>query len=140
MRERTMSDIIRDQRPLSMRPEASVAEACEAMHKRRVGAVLVTEPGDRLIGIFTGRDAVRCLAQGCDARHTALRQVMTTKPVTMTPDQQAMDALRLLDNCGFRHLPVCQDGRVRGVVSRYDFRALEHARLDEESGFFEVLR
>lgn len=140
MRERTMAEIIRDQRPLSMRPEATVAEACAAMYQRRIGAVLVTKPGDHLVGIFTGRDAVRCLAQGCDARHSKLRDVMTADPVTLAPDQSAIEALRLLDNCGFRHLPVCRDGKVVGIVSRYDFRAMEHARLDEETGFFEVLR
>lgn len=140
MRERTMAEIVRDQRPLMMGPDATVAEACAAMHQRRVGAVLVVEEGDRLVGIFTGRDAVRCLAEGCDAAHTRLRQVMTRNPVTLAPEQSAMDALRLLDNCGFRHLPVCRDGRVCGIVSRYDFRAQEHARLDEETGFFEILR
>ena len=140
MRERTMADIIRDQRPLSMRADATVAEACAAMHARRVGAVLVTDPGGQLAGIFTGRDAVRCLAQGCDARHTRLRETMTAKPVTLRPDQSAMEALRLLDDCGFRHLPVCRDGKVVGIVSRYDFRAMEQARLDQETGFFELLR
>lgn len=140
MRERTMAEIIRDQRPLSMRPDASVAEACAAMHRRRVGAVLVTGPGEHLAGIFTGRDAVRCLAQGCDARHAKLREVMTADPVTLAPEQSAIEALRLFDNCGFRHLPICRDGKVVGIVSRYDFRAMEHARLDEETGFFEVLR
>ncbi len=140
MRERTMAEIIRTQHPLALPPETTVAEACEAMHRRRVGAVLVTEPGERLVGIFTGRDAVRCLARGLDAAHTPLRQVMTANPVTLAPDQPAMEALRLLDDCGFRHLPVCRDGKVCGIVSRYDFRAMEHARLDEESGFFEVLR
>ena len=139
MHDRTMAEIIRDQRPLALGPDATVAEACAAMHKRRVGAVLVVEEGDRLAGIFTGRDAVRCLAEGCDAK-TRLGQVMTRGPVTLAPEQHAMDALRLLDNCGFRHLPVCRDGQVCGIVSRYDFRAQEHARLDEETGFFEMLR
>lgn len=140
MRNRAMAEIIRDQRSLMMRPEATVAAACAAMHRRRVGAVLVVEAGDRLVGIFTGRDAVRCLAEGGDAAQTRLDRVMTRNPLTLTPDQQAMDALRLLDNCGFRHLPICRDGRVCGIVSRYDFRAMEHARLDEETGFFEILR
>jgi CBS domain-containing protein len=65
---------------------------------------------------------------------------MTADPVTLTPEQSAIEALRLLDNGGFRHLPICRDGKVAGIVSRYDFRAMEHARLDDETGFFEVLR
>jgi len=140
MHDRTMAEIIRDQQPLSMQADATVAEACAAMHRRRVGAVLVTDPGGQLAGIFTGRDAVRCLAQGCDARHARLREVMTADPVTLTPEQSAMEALRLLDDCGFRHLPICRDRKAVGIVSRYDFRAMEHARLNEETGFFEVLR
>jgi len=135
-----MAEIVRDQRPLAMGPNATVAEACATMHKRRVGAVLVVEQGDRLVGIFTGRDAVRCLAEGCDAAHTPLARVMTRNPVTLAPDQHAIGALRLFNDGGFRHLPICRDGRVCGIVSRYDFRAMEHARLDEETRFFEVLR
>jgi CBS domain-containing protein len=140
MQDRTMGEIVRDQRPLSMGPDATVQEACAAMHQRRVGAVLVVEDGDRLAGIFTGRDAVRMLAERRDARTTRLRDVMTRGPVTLPPEGHAMDALRLLSDCGFRHLPVCREGRVVGIVSRYDFRAREHGRLDEETGFFEILR
>ncbi len=140
MHDRTMAEIVRDQRPLAIGPDATVAEACAAMHKRRVGAVLVVEGGDRLLGIFTGRDAVRCLAEGCDAVHTPVSQVMTRNPITLKPEQDAMEALRLFDNCGFRHLPICRDGQVCGIVSRYDFRAREHARLDDETKFFEILR
>jgi CBS domain-containing protein len=141
MHERSMGEIVRDQDPLALGPEATVAAACAAMHQRRVGAVLVVEDGDRLAGIFTGRDAVRCLAEGRDAKRTKLRQVMTADPVTLAPERRAMDALRLMHDGGFRHLPVRRpDGRVCGIVLRYDFRAREHARLDEETGYFEVLR
>lgn len=140
MQDRTGAQIVRSQDPLSMPPGASVAEACAAMHRRRVGAVLVVEHGDRLVGIFTGRDAIRCLAEGLDGGSTPLQQVMTRDPVTLSPEQHALDALRILDDAGFRHLPVCRDGRVLGIVSRYDFRAMEHARLNEENRFFEILR
>ncbi|MDN3568283.1 CBS domain-containing protein [Paeniroseomonas aquatica] len=140
MHQRTIGEIARDRRPLTKAPEATVAEACAAMHQRRVGAVLVVNPAGELLGIFTGRDAVRCLAEGCDATHTPLRQVMTHRPVTLAPHHHAIDALRLFTDGGFRHLPVCEDGKVSGIVSRYDFRAQEHARLDEETGYFEILR
>lgn len=140
MRKRTMGEMIQDQQPLMLGPDAKVSEACAAMYRRRVGAVMIVEHGDRLTGIFTGRDAVRCLAVGLDAKHTTLRQVMTAPCTTVTPDHHAMDALRLLNDCGFRHLPVCRDGRVIGIVSRYDFRAMEQGRMNEESGLFEMIR
>lgn len=140
MQDRTTAEIIRNQRPLILGPEVSVAAACAAMHRRRVGAVLVADQHGRLNGIFTGRDAIRCLAEGCDGKHTPLSRVMTHDPVTLAPEQTAMEALRLLNDGGFRHLPICDEGRVVGIVSRYDFRAMEHAQLNEESRFFEVLR
>jgi CBS domain-containing protein len=139
MLTRRMAEIVRHQNPLAMPPGASVQEACAAMHKRRVGAVLVVE-GSRLRGIFTGRDAVRCLALGLDAAHTALGQVMTADPVCLRPEDNAIEALRLMNDGGFRHVPVVEDGHVVGIVSRYDFRTDEHRRMDDETGFFEVLR
>ena len=140
MTQRTLGEIVRDQKPLTLGPEATVAEACAAMYRRKVGAVLVTEAGGRLLGIFTGRDAVRLLAEGLDAKATPVSAVMTKEPTTLGPRATAMDALLMMNDCGFRHLPIVADGRVAGIVSRYDFRAREYTRLDEETGFMEMLR
>ena len=63
---REMAEIIRNQKPLMLPPTATVQEACQHMHANRFGAVLVTNPKDELVGIFTGRDAVRILAEGQD--------------------------------------------------------------------------
>jgi CBS domain-containing protein len=52
---RKMSDIVRNQDPVTLPPNASVREACQRMRDRRVGAVLVTEGDCRLVGIFTGK-------------------------------------------------------------------------------------
>lgn len=139
MLTRRMEELVRHQDPLSMPPGATVAEACEAMHRRRVGAVLIVEDG-RLVGIFTGRDAVRCLALGLESARTALGQVMTANPVCLGPRAQAMEALRLMADGGFRHVPIAEGGRVHGIVSRYDFRADEHGRMDDETGYFESIR
>ena len=137
---REMSEIIRNQKPLTLPPAATVQEACRHMHERRIGAVLVTDPGCILIGIFTGRDAVRVLAEGKDPTGTALESVMTREPATMPPRSTAIDALRLMRDGGFRHVPVVEDGRVAGIVSRGDFRGLEQDRLDEETGIWERMR
>ncbi len=138
MNVRTMSDIVRDQRPLEMPATSTVHEACKQMRERRVGAVLVTGANHHLLGIFTGRDAVcRVLAEGRHASHTKLADVMTPAPSTMPPGRNAVEALRLMQDGGFRHLPVVEAGKVVGIVSRGDFRGLEQARLDEETGLWE---
>ncbi|HUT49157.1 MAG TPA: CBS domain-containing protein [Alphaproteobacteria bacterium] len=138
MTQRHISDMVRDQQPVTLPLEASVHEACQRMHVRRVGAVLVTEGGDHLVGIFTGRDAVcRVLAEGRSAEQTQLADVMTRAPDTMTPNKTAVEALRLMQDGGYRHVPIVHQGRVVGIVSRGDFRGLEQARLDEETGLWE---
>lgn len=140
MPQRSLGEIVRDQEPLVLGPGACVAEACAAMHRRRVGAVLVVDGERRLLGIFTGRDAVRLLAEGLDAQHTGIDTVMTRDPVTLGPRATAQEALQAMQDGGFRHLPIVAEGRVAGIVSRYDFRAREHARMDEATGFMEALR
>lgn len=140
MSERHMLDIIRDQRPLTLPPTATVKQACHHMQERRVGAVLVTDKNGHLLGIFTGRDAIcRVLAQGKSAARTHLAEVMTPEPHCMPPGRTAIEALRMMQDGGYRHIPITDKGCVVGIVSRGDFRGLEQARLDEETHFFERL-
>jgi CBS domain-containing protein len=65
---------------------------------------------------------------------------MTADPTVMSPNKTAIDALRLMWDGGFRHLPVVTDGRLVGVVSRGDFKGCEHDRLDEERELWEHMR
>ena len=140
MTNRKLSDIVRRQRPVSLPGDATVQEACRLMHKHRIGAMLVTEDGDRLVGVFTGRDAVgRVLAEARNPATTILRDVMTASPDTIAPHARAVEALRAMHDGGYRHLPVVEDGRILGIVSHGDFVGLEHARLDEETGYWEIL-
>ena len=138
MTNRQMAEIVRNQNPLTLPLDATVQEACRRMDERRIGAVLVTDRQGRLSGIFTGRDAVKCLALARDPTETRLRDAMTSQPHTMPPGQTAIEALRLMHDGGFRHVPVVDlDGKLVGIVSRGDFRGLEQDRLDEETGYWE---
>ena len=134
---RKMSDIVRNQDPVTLRPSATVREACQRMRDRRVGAVLVTDGDPRLAGIFTARDAVhRVLAEGKNAAQTALAEVMTPDPDTIPAGKMAIEALRLMEDGRYRHLPIVDEGKVVGIVSRFDFSGLELDRLDEETSLW----
>ena len=138
---RKLRDIILEQHPLVMSETASVKAACERMRDSQAGSVLVTGETGRLVGIFTGRDAVcRVLSEGRDAAGTSLGQVMTPDPATLSPAQSAIDALRLMWDGGFRHVPLVANGRILGVVSRGDFKGLEQARHDDERDLWEHMR
>ena len=138
---RKLHDIVFDQKPLTLPPTATVKEACQAMRDRRAGSVLVAEADGVLVGIFTGRDAVcRVLAVGADASATRLMDVMTANPATMSPGHTAIDALRLMWDRGFRHVPFLKAGKVAGVVSRGDFQGYEHSRHEQERDLWENMR
>jgi CBS domain-containing protein len=140
MSNRQMAEIVHDQNPLTLPAETSVRDACRCMRDRRVGAVLVTKPDRDLIGIFTGRDAVsRVLAEGRDPSATKLADVMTRNPATMPPGKTAIDALWLMRDGGFRHLPVVEGKKLVGIVSRADFSGPEQELLDEETKLWERL-
>ena len=131
-------DVVHDRAPVTLPPDATAKDACRCMQERRVGAVVVTGKDGAPLGIFTGRDAVcRVIASGCDPAATRLDAVMTRDPATMPPPTTAIEALRLMQDGGFRHVVIVDEGRVVGVVSRRDFRGHEQGRLDEETGLWE---
>jgi len=140
MTNRKLAYIVKDQKPLVLAAHDTVQLACRCMWERRAGSVLVIDDQQRLSGIFTGRDAVRTLAEGKEAAVTTLAQAMTPNPVTITPENRAIDALRAMSDGGFRHLPVIEDGRIWGIVSRGDFTGMEIDRLDEETHLWECIR
>ena len=136
---RRLGYIIRDQDPLVLHAGDTVQTATKAMRERHVGSVLIVDEHQHLIGIFTGRDAVKVLARG-EGPKLALSKAMTQNPLTIDPDQRAIDALRIMSDGGFRHVPVVEHGRIWGVVSRADFKGMEIDRLDEEEGLAERIR
>jgi CBS domain-containing protein len=98
-------------------PTTTVSKAAELMATNNVGAVMVVD-NERLIGIFTERDAVfRVIARGRDARTTQLADVMTVDPRTVDPNKSFGFALLMMHENGFRHVPVIENGKPIGIVS-----------------------
>lgn len=98
-------------------PETTVSKAAKLMASKNVGAVMIVE-NERLIGIFTERDAlVRVIAKGRDTQTTLLADVMTPEPQTVDPDKSFGYALLMMYEHGFRHVPVIENGKPIGIVS-----------------------
>jgi CBS domain-containing protein len=141
MKDRPLIDVAPHRETVCLPPETTVRQACARMREAQASAVLVTNPDGHLLGIFTGRDAIcRMLADSRDAGATALAEVMTRKVEALGPRDRAIDALHLMHDGGFRHVPVVADGRVRALVLRSDFRALERAQIEVEDAIFATLR
>lgn len=138
---RKLSDMVLNQHPITMRPSDTVLHACERMRDAHTGSILVTDEQGTLLGIFTGRDAVcRVVAAGRSPDRTKLVDVMTKEPETLPPGKTAIDALRVMWDGGFRHVPIVEHGRLHGVVARGDFKSDERHRLEEERELWEHMR
>jgi CBS domain-containing protein len=105
---------------LTVDPSASIGEAAEKMQAANVGAVVVLEDLVRIVGIITERDLMRAVASRARAAEARVRQWMTADPVTIEPELPLEQALEIMFDRHFRHLPVVKDGRPLGVVSLRD--------------------
>ncbi|MFB2119726.1 CBS domain-containing protein [Parapedobacter sp. 2B3] len=101
----------------SVSPDASVLEALKLMMEKNISALLVVD-GGQLKGIFTERDYARkIILQGKSSKDTAIWEVMTRDPHTITPDEAVDQCMQLMTNNHFRHLPVLNEGTVVGIIS-----------------------
>jgi CBS domain-containing protein len=107
--------------PCAIEADKPVSYAAKMMKDEDVGLAPVVE-GDRLIGTLTDRDiAVRVVAEGKDLQAVRVREVASTDVVTVDPQQDLDEALKLMARHQVRRLPVVQeDGRLVGVVAQAD--------------------
>ena len=137
MLRRIIPDVIRGQQVVYLGGQATARQAAKLMRKHNVGAVLIIED-EALKGILTVNDMTyRVIAEGLDPDKTLLGEVMTPDPDTVSSDTTAIDALRLMQDGDYRHLPVVDGGRILGLISRRDFHGVEKARLDDETALWE---
>ena len=140
MAERTVFQSITHKHALTVPPHATVREAAVTMARVNCGSVLVIEPPDVLLGILTERDLMtRVRAKGVDPETTTVREVMTPKPICVPPEMSVSDALVIMLERGFRHLPIVQGSRIPAVFSIRDALPRELGNAFAVSEFNEQL-
>ena len=126
--------------PVTIAPDASVSEAARLMRDKRISSLAVTVDG-ALRGIITTRDlAVRVLAEGLPG-DTPVARVMTENPLALTPDSLGSDILHMMLEARIGHLPVVQDGQVKGIITQTDltrFQAVSSAQLVRDAASCET--
>lgn len=102
----------------SVRPIDRIAEVVEMLSTRRIGAVLVLDATGRPLGIVSERDIVRALhSHGARALEMTAGQLMTADLNTATPQTTVSEAMNLMTEGRFRHLPVLHEGKLAGLIS-----------------------
>ncbi len=122
MPERTVFQSISQKHVLSLGPHASVWEAACIMTRANCGSVLIMDTQGALLGIVTERDLMtRVLAKALNPEKTQVSEVMTRNPYCVAPETLVSDAVLIMIERGFRHLPIVGAGsKILGVFSVRD--------------------
>jgi len=122
MMERTVFQAMSRRHIVSVGPGATVHNAACVMTQAGCGSVLIIDSGGALLGILTERDLMtRVLAKALEPATTTVTKVMTPRPQCVGPEMKVADAVLIMIERGFRHLPVVGDGnKIFGVFSARD--------------------
>lgn len=122
MTERTVLQSMSQRHVVSLHPQATIWEAACVMTKANCGSVLIIDPAGAMIGILTERDLMtRVLAKALDPQATKVADVMTPDPQSVLPDTKVSEAVLIMIERGFRHLPIITAaGKILGVFSVRD--------------------
>jgi CBS domain-containing protein len=120
--ERSIFQAMSQRHVISLLPTATVFDAACVMTRANCGSVLIIDHGNALLGILTERDLMRrVMAKALDPAHTPVSAVMTPEPRCVPPEMKVADAVLIMIERGFRHLPVIgEHGRILGVFSVRD--------------------
>jgi CBS domain-containing protein len=112
----------------------SVAAAAIMLAKNRIGALVVVDEAERIVGIVSERDIVRAIAGGgADALTGPVNAIMTRSVVTCGEDESINDAMTRITRGRFRHLPVVAGGRMAGIVSIGDVVKARIEQVEREA-------
>ncbi|TLP62803.1 CBS domain-containing protein [Parasedimentitalea maritima] len=135
MKASTLSDMIAGQQVHSTSPNDTVRTACIIMTSVNVGALPVVDDNGTLVGIFSERDVIqRSVIVYRPSATTLVKQVMTPNPQWLSPDAKPIEAYQIMIKGKFRHLPICDEGQVLGIVSIRDFNPPSNSIFDRLRG------
>ncbi len=126
------------QKLISVTPDDYVVTALQLMRDNRVRAILVME-ASKLVGIVTQGDcAIKVLLPGLDAKHTVVKSVMTANPMTVKLEDPLEACMGLMATRNFRHLPVLEENKVKGVISIGDVVKDNIRNMGDQINFLET--
>jgi CBS domain-containing protein len=139
MAERTVFQSMSQRHVISLGPHATIWEAACLMTKANCGSVLIVDTASVLLGIVTERDLMtRVLAKALDPATTQVADVMTRNPRCVGPDVLVSDAVLIMIERGFRHLPIMgSNAKILGVFSVRDALPREVSTAVELAEFHE---
>ena len=117
----------------SISQERSAADAMQLLRERGIGALVVTGAGRPLVGIVSERDFVRAMAtQGAAMLTMSVGELMSSDVVTCSSDESVTHLMTLMTEERIRHVPVVDDGQLRGIISIGDVVKMRLSELESD--------
>ena len=114
--------------------DVSVAEAIDTLARHKIGALVVVETGERIVGIVSERDIVRAMARaGAGALDEEVGAIMTRKVMTCVESETINDVMSRMTRGRFRHLPVVRENRLAGIISIGDVVKARIEQVEREA-------
>ena len=129
---------VKGDKVVTLRPDATVATVIRMLKLEGIGALVVSEDGEKILGIISERDVVRALVDhGGEVLKMRVAELMTHSVKTCTPEANIKDVMAEMTRSRVRHLPVVRDGKLSGIISIGD---VVKNRLEELETETSVLR
>lgn len=118
---------------ITVAPNATLKEAADVLSEYNIGALIVVEESDRVVGVLSERDIVRSLSeQGGGALQITVREVMSEEVLTCTPEDKVKDLMERVTRRRVRHLPVVENATVDGMISIGDLLKTRLREMETE--------
>ncbi|HWR16575.1 MAG TPA: CBS domain-containing protein [Terriglobales bacterium] len=130
-------DLVKNREVYFVDTGRTILDTVRYMVERNIGAVAVVV-GDELVGIFSERDLMkRVVSEARDPAATMIKDVMTEDPLVVSPHERIDECMRLMKEHNFRHLPVCDGRKLKGLISLRDLIVHD---LEQKDGENQVMR
>lgn len=121
---------------ITMLPTDTIEKCIEKMNHENIGALLIVDKNERIVGMFTERDILRKIfSKHIDIKKTLVSEVMTTQLVFAKPDSTVEEAMATFTEKRFRHLPVIENNKLIGVISSGDITKWIITRQQDEINY-----
>lgn len=131
----TIASVLRDKGKSveTIAGDVSVHDAVRRLGEKRIGALPVIEAG-QIVGIISERDVIYCLREhGADVLDWPVSRVMSSPAITADSGMSVLAALALMTQRRIRHLPIVDNGQIRGIVSIGDLVKFRMERIEAEA-------
>jgi len=122
-------------KPIAVYKDENLADCANLMEKNDVNSLIIKDENNKVLGIVADEDFIRkAIAKNVDPFKTKVEEIMATEVITIEPDKDLYDAVKLMGDYNIRQLPVVENHKLVGIITVKDIIKVEHAIFEILSG------